>query len=77
MLHKIAKQIVPFLVRILQLCFVNAANVLSGEAQGRGDEVFPAVEIALDGLDSLRSFIMGFPFKIEMQSCLFVRHLLS
>jgi len=76
-LHKLAKQFVPFLVRILKLCFVNAANVPAGEAQGRGDEVFTAVEIALDGLDSLRSFITGSPFEIEMQRCSFVRRLLA
>lgn len=77
-LHKLAKQFVPFLVRILKLCFVNAANVPAAEeAQGRGDEVFKAVEIALDGLDSLRSFITGSPFEIEIQRCSFVRRLLA
>lgn len=79
-LHKLAKQFVPFLVRILKLCFVNATNVPAGEqekAQGRGDEVFTAVEIALDGLDSLRSFIAGCPFEIEIQRCSFVRRLLA
>lgn len=77
-MHKLAKQFVPFLVRLLKLCFVNAANVpANGEAQGRGDEVFTAVEIALDCLDSLRSFITGSPFEIEFQRCSFVRRLLA
>ncbi|KAG0632141.1 hypothetical protein M758_1G307400 [Ceratodon purpureus] len=79
-LHKLAKQFVPFLVRLLKLCFANVASVPVGE-QGkvdrRGDEVFTAVEIALDSLDSLRSFFTGSPFEIEIQRCSFVRRLLA
>jgi hypothetical protein len=79
-LHKLAKQFVPFLVRLLKLCFVNVASVPAGEqgkAERRGDEVFSTVEIALDRLDLLRSFITGSPFEIEIQRCSFVRRLLA
>ena len=79
-LHKLAKEFVPFLVRLLKLCFVNVANVPAaeqGKDQSRGDEVFTAVEIALDSLDLLRSFITGSPFEIEIQRCSFVRRLLA
>lgn len=79
-LHKLAKQFVPFLVRLLKLCFVNVGKVPDEEqaqSQSGGDEVFLAIEIALDGLDVLRSFITGSPFEIEIQRCSFVRRLLA
>lgn len=79
-LHKLAKQFVPFLARLLKLCFANVANPPAGEqgkAESRGDEVFTAVEIALDSLDLLRSVITGSPFEIEIQRCSFVRRLLA
>lgn len=80
-LHRHAKQFVPFLVQLLKLCSASVATAPAADegpaSVKKGDEVFAAMEIALDSLDALRSFLTGSAFEIEIQRCALVRRLLA
>lgn len=80
-LHRHAKQFVPFLVQLLKLCSTCVATAPAADegpaSVKKGDEVFAAMEIALDSLDALRSFLTGSAFEIEIQRCALVRRLLA
>lgn len=80
-LHRHAKQFVPFLVQLLKLCSASVATAPAADEGPsfvkKGDEVFAAMEIALDSLDALRSFLTGSAFEIEIQRCALVRRLLA
>lgn len=80
-LHRHAKQFVPFLVQLLKLCSTCVATAPAADEGPayvkKGDEVFAAMEIALDSLDALRSFLTGSAFEIEIQRCALVRRLLA
>ncbi|KAJ7538555.1 hypothetical protein O6H91_11G054000 [Diphasiastrum complanatum] len=79
-LHGLAKQFVPFLVRLLKDCAAALCEVPANDddaSQKRGDELFSVMRFSVNGLDCLRPWLVGCPFEIELQRYGLVRRFMA